>query len=178
MQIFFFVLFVALAECKKSSYFVDENILDEVFDKFEYEENDDDIKVSDVEYDYYYEDEDQSTIPGKAGRDYPIYSDVPITTFNCKGNTLIKALLIYAFFQTLFQFQAGSLVLTMLIQKPAVRSSTDALRSLESSSSTASSVLLDQCSTRSTTPVIGGTESSADRKLMLVRRGLRKRSLQ
>ena len=87
MEILFLVFVVALAECRKSSYFVDENILDEVF---EYEENDDDIKVSDVDYDYYYEDEDQSTIPGKAGRDYPIYSDVPITTFNCKGDTLIS----------------------------------------------------------------------------------------
>ena len=39
-----------------------------MFDKFEYEENDDEIKVSDFDYDCYYEDDDQSTIPGKAGR--------------------------------------------------------------------------------------------------------------
>ena len=90
MQIFFLVLVVSIAEFRKSGYFVDDNILDEVFDNSEYDKNDDGIKVSDVDYDYYYEDEDQSTIPGKAGRDYPIYLDVPNTAFNCKGDTSIS----------------------------------------------------------------------------------------
>ena len=67
---------------------LDENVLDQVFEKLEYEDNDDDIKVEDVDYDYDYEDEDQSTIPGKAGRDYPVYDDVPNTQFSCKGETL------------------------------------------------------------------------------------------
>ena len=88
---------MSIAESRKSSYVLDENILDEVFDKLQYEDNDDDIQVEDVNYDYYYEDEDQSTIPGKAGRDYPIYADIPNTSFNCKGDTNFHVWLTFSF---------------------------------------------------------------------------------
>ena len=48
------------------------------------------IKVDEVDYDYYYEDEDLATIPGKPGRDYPIYDKIPKTGFNCKGRNNLR----------------------------------------------------------------------------------------
>ena len=69
---------------------LDESILDEVFDKLQYEDKDDAIEEVDSNY-YYYDDDDddnQSSIPGKAGKDFPVYEDVPDTQFSCKGDTI------------------------------------------------------------------------------------------
>ena len=87
MRLLLVVLLVPFASGRQSSYGVDEDILDEVFDQLQYDDNYDyDVAVEDVNYDYAYEDADQATIPGKAGRDYPIYVDIPRTSFNCKGD--------------------------------------------------------------------------------------------
>ena len=73
MRLLLVVFLVPFASGRQSSYGVDEDILDEVFDQLQYDDNYDyDVAVEDVNYDYAYEDEDQATIPGKAGRDYPI----------------------------------------------------------------------------------------------------------
>ena len=68
---------------------LDESILDEVFDKLQYEDKDD--AIEEVDYNYYYyddNDDDQSSIPGKAGKDFPVYDDVPDTQVSCKGDTI------------------------------------------------------------------------------------------
>ena len=88
MQFLPFILcFLYVSECRKSYLPLDENILDEVF---EYEIDlsnrklDDNVKEEDPDY-YYYDDDDKSTIPGKAGRDYPVFDNIPNTQFQCKG---------------------------------------------------------------------------------------------
>ena len=88
-------LLLSIATVSQSSYLArpgDEDILNEVFND-DYADNDDfsdnDIEVDDVYYDYEYVDADQGTIPGKAGRDYPIYADIPATSFQCKGDYLL-----------------------------------------------------------------------------------------
>ena len=84
----FTLYLVCVSECRKSYLPLDENILDEVF---EYEidllntENDGDSKEEEAPDYYYYDDDDKSTIPGKAGRDYPMYDNIPNTQFQCRG---------------------------------------------------------------------------------------------
>ena len=96
MQLFLFLLSSLLA-CWQTTFALDDNILDEVFGDdndedegkgevfYQYYYKDEDKAEGEVYYEYYYNDDDQSTIPGEPHVDYPAYTVIPNTQFQCQG---------------------------------------------------------------------------------------------
>ena len=96
MQLFLCLLSSLLA-CRQTTFALDDNILDEVFGDdeeedegkgevvYQYYYKDEDKAEEEVYYEYYYNDDDQSTIPGEPHVDYPAYTTIPHTQFQCQG---------------------------------------------------------------------------------------------